>query len=97
MGGFNLHFTPHYRFTVICEITIILGDLMEICFTPGWLHAPARTVTTRGHSCKLTAVHCDGGWKKKWNWNEIIRMRIKQLLKSPLVSKLTILMQEKHI
>lgn len=32
VGGFNLHFTPHYGFTVICEITIIWGDLMEICF-----------------------------------------------------------------
>lgn len=45
MGGFNLHFTSHYRFTVICEITIIWGDLMEICFTPGWLHTPGPLLT----------------------------------------------------
>lgn len=58
VGGYNLHFTAHYRFTVIYEITIIWGDLMEICFTSGWFHtlgSPSHIVTTRGHSRRLTA------------------------------------------
>lgn len=45
VGRFNLHFTPHYGFSVICEITIIWGDLMEICFTPGWFHCLGRPLS----------------------------------------------------
>lgn len=36
---------------------------MEICFTSGWFHtlgSPPHIVTTRGHSCRPTAWHCDG-------------------------------------
>lgn len=45
VGGFNLHFTSHYRFTVICEITIIWRDLMEIWFTAGWFYTLDRLLT----------------------------------------------------